>query len=185
MRTNHSLDKLEVVLEESRVSRWDMANQPVRGRESFYRVVDHNYRKRNVWQFAVRVPHASCRDRNIQIQPVSDPPAAEWEGLERRVITFVPAEKGIHAGKVYCKITFQDWSGNRNKVGARRGERSLFPPWMGPLRHRMRLKATVKDTMGNDPEAQVIVLQPDDHRRMIGIFFATKVWVQKERVSIR
>jgi len=41
----------------------------------------------------------------------------------------------------------------------------------------MRLKKTIATTRANDYNAQVIVAQRDDHRRMIEIFFALKVWV--------
>lgn len=184
MRIAYDLRKIQVDFEYSKPARWDMANRPVSGLEYVYRVVDKNYRDRNEWQFAVRVPYARSRDQNIQIQPVREPPRLIWEKLRFRVITFVPATNGIHAGKVYCKIFMHDPKGYRTKIGTRRGQRDAFPAWMGPLRHRMRLKATVKDTMGTDGRSQVIVLKRDDHDRMIWIFFATKVWVQKEGYQI-
>jgi hypothetical protein len=178
MRTNFNLLKLVITCESSQAAHWDMANAPVSGREHVYTVIDHNFRKDTDWRFAVRVPYARCRDRNIQVQPLTAPLCPEWTDLLRRVVTFIPAENGAHGDKVYCKIFLHDPHGWRTKIGTRRGERDAFPEWMAPLRYRMRLKATVKDTHGTDGNSQVILLKPTDHMRMIWVYFATKVWVQ-------
>lgn len=165
--------------------RWDMANYPVRGKEHYYNIRDRNYRPSREWQFVVRVPDGRCRDQSIQVQPWTVPGDAVWDGLERRVITFIPAENGPHYGSVYCKIFFQDTYGVKTKIGTHRGERNDFPCWMQPLRYRMRLKKTVKDTRGTDAKSQVIVLKPEDHKRMVWVFFATKVWVAAEGFRLR
>jgi len=49
--------------------------------------------------------------------------------------------------------------------------------WFDIFFRRMRLKKTIATTRANDYNAQVIVAQRDDHRRMIETFFALKVWV--------
>jgi hypothetical protein len=48
----------------------------------------------------------------------------------------------------------------------------------------MRLKQKVRTTKGNDGEDLVILVRPDDHETMIRLFFATKVWVLKERIAL-
>jgi hypothetical protein len=49
----------------------------------------------------------------------------------------------------------------------------------------MRLKQNVRTTRGTDGESLVILVQPGDYIGMIRLFFATKVWILKERVSLR
>lgn len=185
MITKYSFDKIEIELMKYAVASWTMGKRPVRGREHVYDVIDRNFPRQNRWQFVVRVPYDRCRDRSVQVQPLGDPPQLAWAGLEWRSIAFLPADKDPHQGKVYCKIFLQDPKGKKTKVGTHKGQRDLFPRWMAPLRHRMRLKSTVKKTKGSDGESQVILLQPDDHRRMIFVFFATKIWVQKDGVVIQ
>ena len=48
----------------------------------------------------------------------------------------------------------------------------------------MRLKQNVRPTRGTDGDALVILVPAGDHAAMIRLFFATKVWVLKERVTL-
>jgi hypothetical protein len=48
----------------------------------------------------------------------------------------------------------------------------------------MRLKRKVRSTKGNDGEDLVVLVRPDDHETMIRLFFAMKVWVLKERITL-
>jgi hypothetical protein len=48
----------------------------------------------------------------------------------------------------------------------------------------MRTKKSVRSTHGNDGEDLVALVAADDHAGMIRLFFATKVWVLKERISL-
>ena len=63
-------------------------------------------------------------------------------------------------------------------------ERSSLPPWFEALKGRMRVKQNVKNTRGTDGEALVVLVSAGDHKAMIRLFFATKVWVLKERISL-
>ena len=45
----------------------------------------------------------------------------------------------------------------------------------------MRLKKTVATTRGHDDQAQVILVDCYDHKLMIRLFFALKVWVLQEK----
>lgn len=167
---------------ESRKARWDMANNPVSGREYIYAVKDHNFRHLNDWEFTIRVPYARCKDKNIQIQPRLVPDKVIWKGMEFRVITFIPTTTGNHPDKYYCKMFLSDVSGSKTKEGTRRGERDILPPWLQLHYYRsiMRLKKTVASTHGSDHYSQVMIVKPDDFLRMIRIFFANKIWVVQE-----
>ena len=48
----------------------------------------------------------------------------------------------------------------------------------------MREKARVKSTKGTDGQALVVLVPPNDHAAMIRLFFATKVWILKERIAL-
>jgi hypothetical protein len=48
----------------------------------------------------------------------------------------------------------------------------------------MRLKQNVRPTRGTDGDALVVLVSAGDHAAMIRLFFATKVWVLKERVTL-
>jgi hypothetical protein len=48
----------------------------------------------------------------------------------------------------------------------------------------MRVKQNVKATKGTDGEALVVLVSAGDYPAMIRLFFATKVWVLKERVAL-
>jgi hypothetical protein len=48
----------------------------------------------------------------------------------------------------------------------------------------MRVKQNVKNTKGTDSEALVILVSANDYPAMIRLFFATKVWVLKERFAL-
>jgi hypothetical protein len=63
-------------------------------------------------------------------------------------------------------------------------EREKLPPWFEELEPRLRMKDTVRSTRGNDGSTLVTLVRPDEHSLMIGLFFATKVWVLKEGVIL-
>ena len=63
-------------------------------------------------------------------------------------------------------------------------ERGDLPPWFEPLKGRMRIKQNVRTTRGTDGQALVVLVAPDDHAAMIRLFFATKVWVLKEKIAL-
>jgi hypothetical protein len=48
----------------------------------------------------------------------------------------------------------------------------------------MRLKRNVRPTRGTDGDALVVLVAADDHAAMIRLFFATKVWVLKEGITL-
>jgi hydrogenase maturation factor len=52
------------------------------------------------------------------------------------------------------------------------------------MRGRMRRKQNVRPTKGTDGDALVVLVQPGDHAAMIRLFFATKVWVLKEGITL-
>jgi hypothetical protein len=48
----------------------------------------------------------------------------------------------------------------------------------------MRVKSKVKNTRGTDGQALVVLVSPGDYAGMIRLFFATKVWILKERFAL-
>ena len=177
MRT-FQLHLLKIIPLGSESAKWDMANKAVRGRVHQYSVTDRNFR------IQIRgISMCAClthwrRTRIFRSSPRPCRIGRGWLDIRRRSLLFVPAEKGIHRGKVYCKISLQDPDKLKTKIGTRRGQRDQLPPWLQPFRRRMRLEGTVRDTDGTDAAAQVLMVEPDDHERMIKVFFATKIWVQ-------
>jgi hypothetical protein len=175
-------DKLQVIGSTERPATWTFTREPVNGTEFTYSVVDGNFRSRNVWEFTVRVP--TGRDERIEVRPRLTPGIAAWTGLERRSLTFTRARKSAYRGWVYCQVALADPTGERTKDVVRIGQRSALPPWFADFESRLRRKETVRATKGNDADELVALVRPDEHDRMIALFFATKVWVLKEGVVL-
>lgn len=178
----YRLDKLDVSLADERPATWDFAREPVSGTQYLYTVRDGNFPARNAWDFAVKVPKAP--NGRIEVRPANTPPGKAWAGLQRRSLTFTRATKGSYKGWHYCQIALADPTGERTKHVTRKDERHDLPPWFQDLGNRIREKSTVRATKGHDGNQLVCTVRPDDHATMIGLFFATKVWVLKESVVL-
>jgi hypothetical protein len=48
----------------------------------------------------------------------------------------------------------------------------------------MRRKQNVRPTRGTDGDSLVILVPAGDHAAMIRLFFATKVWILKEGITL-
>lgn len=170
---------IDVSFEEERRSTWRGVGSraAVKGTEYSYLVKDRNFDRLNEWKFVVKAPNSGD---DIVVQPSVAPNKKIWAGLDRRSIVLVKATKKLHRDKVYCKANLSDPTGEKNKIGTSRGERNLLPDWFDYFRPYMRLKATVTTTAGTDSKAQVVLIDPDDHEKMIRLFFALKVWVLQE-----
>jgi hypothetical protein len=81
-------------------------------------------------------------------------------------------------------VALADPTGLRSRDIVRGDQRPLLPRWFDAVRGRMRIKEKVKPTRGTDGKALVILVPAGAHEWMIRLFFATKVWVLKERVAI-
>ena len=81
-------------------------------------------------------------------------------------------------------MALADATGEKSKSVVRTDERDELPAWFAPLQGRMRRKEAVKPTKGTDGNSLVILIPADDHAFMIRLFFATKVWVLKERIVV-
>jgi hypothetical protein len=185
-RKRYLLDRVAVGSGEARPATWTFAGAggrvPVTGTEYLYAVIDGNFPARNVWEFVVRAPAAASEP--IEVRPRSAPNLKAWAELPNRSLTFPRATRGDARGKRYCKVSLADPTGARTKDLVRGDERHDLPAWFEPLRSRMRLKQNVRPTRGTDGESLVVLVPPDDHAAMIRLFFATKVWVLKERVAL-
>jgi hypothetical protein len=181
-RSRYRLDRVLVEPGAQRVSTWTFAGEAVSGTEQVYTVVDGNFPSRNQWIFVVRLPNE--RDGRIEVRPRVTPNLKVWAELPDRSLTFSRATKGDARGRWYCQVALADPTGARSRDIVRGDERGELPAWFDPLRSRMRLKQNVKNTRGTDGEALVVLVSPGDHAAMIRLFFATKVWVLKERIAL-
>ena len=174
--------KLQIVASSERAATWTFTREPVSGTEYTYGVVDGNFRGRNLWEFTVRVPEG--RDDRIEVRPRLTPRLKAWAGLERRSLTFTRARRAAYRGWHYCQVALADPTGERTKDVVRIGQRAALPAWFDDFASRLRRKETVRATRGNDGDELVVLVRPDEHDRMIALFFATKAWVLKERVRL-
>jgi hypothetical protein len=181
-RKRYRLDRVTVEPGEQRASTWTFGGTPVSGTEQAYIVVDGNFPSRNLWDFVVRLPKE--RDGRIEVRPRVTPNVKVWAELPDRSITFSRATKGDARGKWYCQVALADPTGARSRDIVRGDERGALPAWFDSLRSRMRVKQNVKTTKGTDGEALVVLVSAGDHAAMIRVFFATKVWVLKERITL-
>ena len=174
MSPRFSLNKVSVRQGDHKPWRGDFADEPVRGKELTFEVIDDNLPRLNQWQFVVLVPDS--RAGYIQVQPTRVPRRRMFKDVTRRVLTFHRGTMPDYTNRVYCPAAFEDVGGDRTKRTARRGERSRMPYWLRPLKYRMRLKPTVRRTRGTDVKAQVIVLRPNDYTTMIRAYMALRSW---------
>jgi len=63
-------------------------------------------------------------------------------------------------------------------------QRGELPHWFAELAGRMRRKEAVRPTRGTDANALVVLVSAGDHVAMIRMFFATKVWILSEGVTL-
>lgn len=181
-RARYQLNRVQVVAGEVRPSTWTFGGDPVAGSEQTYSVRDENFPARNQWEFVVRTP--SGRDGRVEVRPRTTPNVKAWAELPDRSITFLRATKGEARGKWYCKVALADPTGAKSRDVIRANERGDLPPWFEGLKGRMRRKESVRTTRGNDGQDLVVLVADGDHTAMIRLFFATKVWVLKERISL-
>jgi len=181
-RARYDLSKVTVQPGEQRASTWTFGGQLLSGIEQTYAVRDTNFPSRNQWEFVVRIP----RDRaeRIEVRPRTAPNVKAWAELPDRSLTFSRATKGSARGKWYCPVALADPSGRKSRDIVRADERGLLPRWFDALKGRMRVKEKVKSTRGTDNQALVLLVPAGDYVGMIRLFFATKVWVLKERFAL-
>jgi hypothetical protein len=81
-------------------------------------------------------------------------------------------------------VALADPTGEKSRAIVRADQRGKLPRWFDALRGRMRVKEKVKSTRGTDGRSLVVLVPADDHASMIRLFFATKVWILKERIAL-
>ena len=145
-------------------------------------MTDGNFPTRNLWEFMVRIP--KTRGQRLEVRPRTTPNVKVWAELTDRSLTFARATKGEARGRWYCPVALADPTGQRSRDIIRGDQRHQLPAWFTSLQGRMRLKQNVRPTKGTDGESLVILVQPDDYAAMIRLFFATKVWVLKEGITV-
>jgi hypothetical protein len=185
-RKRYQLDRVTVEPREQRVATWTFASSdgrtPVSGTEHVYAVIDNNFSNRSFWEFLVRVPTA--RGGDVEVRPRSTPNLQVWAELPDRSLIFVRATRGDARGKAYCKVALADPTGQKSRVHVRWEQRRQLPRWFDEIQGRMRPKEKVRPTKGTDGRQLVVLVSPEDHEMMIRLFFAMKVWVLKEQVSL-
>jgi len=181
-RKRYQLDLVTVMPGDSRPAAWTFAGDAVSGTEQSYHVTDGNFPTRNLWEFMVRIP--KTRGQRLEVRPRTTPNVKVWAELTDRSLTFARATKGEARGRWYCPVALADPTGQRSRDVIRGDQRHQLPAWFTPLQGRMRLKQNIRPTKGTDGESLVILVQPDDYPAMIRLFFATKVWVLKEGITV-
>lgn len=181
-RKRYQLDRVTVEAGDSRPATWTFGGEAVSGTEQTYAVTDGNFASRNGWEFMVRIPRT--RGGRLEVRPRTTPNLRVWAELTDRSLTFSRATKGEARGKWYCQVALADPTGARTKDVVKGEERHQLPPWFDELQGRMRLKRNVRPTRGTDGESLVVLVPAGDHAAMIRLFFATKVWVLKEGVTL-
>lgn len=181
-RSRYDLDRVIVEPGQERASSWTFAGKPVTGVEQAYTVRDENFRSRNEWEFIVRTPRT--RGERIEVRPRTTPNVRAWAELPDRSLTFARASRGSARGKWYCQVALADPTGEKSRAIVRADQRGKLPRWFDALRGRMRVKEKVKSTRGTDGRSLVVLVPADDHASMIRLFFATKVWILKERIAL-
>jgi hypothetical protein len=185
-RKRYQLDRVTIQPSESRSASWTFPGKGQReaifGTELSYAVTDGNFASRNEWEFLVRVP--KMKDQPVEVRPRTTPNLKVWADLTNRSLIFARATKGEGRGRWYCKVALADPTGERTKDVVRGEERNELPRWFDALRGRMRLKQNVRPTKGTDGQALVVLVTAADHPAMIRLFFAMKVWILKEGISL-
>jgi hypothetical protein len=181
-RRRYQLDRVTIEAGESRPATWTFGGDAVSGTEQAYAVMDSNFSSRNTWEFMVRIPKA--RGGRLEVRPRTTPNLKVWAELTDRSLTFSRATRGEARGRWYCQVALADPTGSRTKDVVKGEERRRLPAWFDPLQGRMRLKRNVRPTRGTDGDALVVLVPADNHAAMIRLFFATKVWVLKEGITL-
>jgi hypothetical protein len=181
-RTRYQLDRVTVEPGEERASTWTFGGKAMSGTEQTYLARDENFRSRNEWEFVIRIPRG--RGERIEVRPRTTPNVKLWAELPDRSLTFNRAAKGDTRGKWYCLVALADPTGAKSRVIVRADQRQQLPRWFDGLKSRMRVKENVRNTRGTDGQALVVLVPADDHTAMIRLFFATKVWILKERLTL-
>jgi hypothetical protein len=181
-RKRYQLDRVTVDAGDSRPATWTFGGEPVSGTEQTYAVIDGNFPSRNEWEFMVRIPRA--RGGRLEVRPRTTPNLKVWAELTDRSLTFSRATRGEARGRWYCQVALADPTGTKTKDVVKGEERRRLPAWFDALQGRMRLKKNVRPTRGTDGDSLVVLVPAEDHAAMIRLFFATKVWVLKEGVSL-
>ncbi len=181
-RKRYQLDRVTIEAGDSRPATWTFGGDAVSGTEQSYAVTDANFSSRNAWEFMVRIPKA--RGARLEVRPRTTPNLKVWAELTDRSLTFSRATRGEARGRWYCQVALADPTGSRTKDVVKGDERRRLPAWFDPLQGRMRLKRNIRPTRGTDGDALVVLVAADDHAAMIRLFFATKVWVLKEGITL-
>lgn len=181
-RSRYRLDRVVVTPLDSHQASWTFAGDAVRGVEWIYAVTDQNFPSRNSWQFIVRVPER--RDGRIEVRPRTTPNVKAWAELPDRSLTFMPATRGPARGKWYGPVALADADGKKSRSLVRADRRGDLPHWFRDLAGRMRRKEAVRPTRGTDGDSLVILVNAGDHAAMIRLFFATKVWILSEKITL-
>jgi hypothetical protein len=178
---NTSLVKIKQV-NSNRDGHWTFQKSRFTGTIYEYEVEDQNFQPAYKWGFEICVPNKFHLGVYILLKITRHPQKSYWAGTERQTINFAKATKSIYRGMVYAKLNIADVTGKKNKIGITKGNRYLLPAYI--RKFSLRVKKTVASTRGTDGNYQVAVMQPENHKSMIRLFFALKVWVMYDNFSL-
>ncbi len=171
------LDKVlvEIAKPKIRHGKWQFGGRSVRGQVYEYPVIDQNFEQYKKWTFQVSVPKEIRKGSYIEVRPIRHPQRRCWEGIARKSINFTRCSKEPYRSMVYAKVTLADPSDEKTKVEMKWRQRLEMPRWMRGF--GFKPKNAVATTKGTDAGTLVVVLRPDDHKKMIRFFLVTKAWV--------
>ncbi len=174
-------DSIRIELAERVSENWSAyGGSIVRGHRHVYRVADGNRASYKKWEFAVRVPEP-LEGGNIEVFPTKHPASKAFGRLPHRAVMFIETTKLQGNGLWYCKVNMSDPSGDKTKVGFRFENRDELKKWIkGFPESIFRRKHAVCETQGNDGDSLVCLVRPENHERMIRLYFAMRVWVLQE-----
>lgn len=170
------------LISENRDGHWKFHESQFTGIIYEYEVEDQNFRSPYKWIFEVCVPNKFHREAYILVKPTQHPQKSYWASIERKMVNFARVKTGVYRGWVYAKLNIADVTDKKNKIGITKGKRSFLPIYI--RKFNLRLKKTAVSTRGTDSNYEIAVTQPQNHRAMIRLFFALKIWVMYDNFSL-
>src|SRR5207245_2436236 len=105
----------------------------------------------------------------VIVRPHDTPSRRTWAAMDRKSIAFMRTTKHPYRGKLYCKVSLADPTGERTKSVVNKWNRRYLPKWISRSGLTIRVKNTVTTTKGTDGNHLVFVVRTVDHPKMIRI----------------
>ena len=154
------------------------AGDAIKGTVQAFAVVDTNHSGRNNWEFDI---YSADRGSEIMVSATKHPPRAMFTRLAR--VSFMKGSQKGYAKHYYHPICLQE-----SKVGktfAMIGEAEILKKKFHDGLRIMKYTSVSKSKSPSQKNKICVIVPGADHEKMIGAFFAEKVWPLKEKFSIK